>query len=83
MIITISINLTNNCTRFNNNDVVADHNACSHVWGISGNSDVIGLSYGPIGIVGHLGSGGGAEESSWNKGNVAWIWGGQHSDLVH
>jgi len=36
----------------------ADDDARSRVWAVSGGSDTIGLSYGPIGIVVSLGSGG-------------------------
>ena len=49
----------------------ADDNAR---WAVSGGSDTIGLSYGPIGIIMSLGSGGRGEEGSRNVGGAAAIW---------
>ena len=37
--------------RINGNDAVAGDDARSHVWAVSGGSDAIGPSYGPIDIV--------------------------------
>ena len=51
----------------------ADNNARSRVWAVSGGSDTVGLSYGPIGIVVSLGSGGRGEEGSRNMGDAAAI----------
>jgi hypothetical protein len=48
MIITITINWTTNCTHVDNDNVVADNNVCSHVWGVSGGSYAIGLSNGGV-----------------------------------
>ena len=52
----------------------ADDDARSHKWAVSGGSDTIGSSYGPIGIVVSLGSGGRGEEGSRNVGGAAAIW---------
>jgi hypothetical protein len=46
--------------------VAAGNNAFSPIWAGSGDSEAIGLSYGPIGIVRWLSSGGGKEEDSQN-----------------
>ena len=57
--------------------MVAGNDACSFVWGISGGFDAIKLSYGPIGSIPWLGSGGGGEEGKQNMGNTEAILGGQ------
>jgi len=44
----------------------ADDDARSRIWAVSSGSDTIGFSYGPIGIVVSLGSGGRGEEGSRN-----------------
>ena len=62
------------CTTRRRRRCGADDDACSHKWAVSGGSDTIGLSYGPIGIVVSLGSGGRGEEGSRNVGGAAAIW---------
>ena len=52
----------------------ADNDAHSCVWAVSGGSDTMGLSYGPIGIVVSLGFGGHGEGGSRNVGGAAAIW---------
>ena len=62
------------CTTRRRQRCGADDDARSHKWAVSGGSDTIGSSYGPIGIVVSLGSGGrGEEEGSQNMGDAAAI----------
>jgi hypothetical protein len=56
--------------------VVAGNGARSRIWAISGGTDAIGLSYGPISIVLQLCFHGGSKEVSQNMGNTEAIWGG-------
>jgi hypothetical protein len=53
-IITININWSTNCTRIDNNDGVADDDACSHVWGVSGSSDAISCPMDLLALLGGL-----------------------------
>ena len=62
------------CTTSRRRRCGADDDARSHKWAVSGGSDTIGSSYGPIGIVVSLGSGGRGEEGSRNVGGAAAIW---------
>ena len=61
------------CTTSRRRQCGADDDAHSHKWAVSGGSDTIGSSYGPIGIVVSLGSGGRGEEGSRNMGDAAAI----------
>jgi hypothetical protein len=56
--------------------IAGNDDACSFVWGISGGLDAIDLSYGTIGSIPWLGSGGSGEEGSQNMGGAEAIWGG-------
>ena len=62
------------CTMRHRQRCGADDDACSHKWAVSGGSNTIGLSYGPIGIVVRLGSGGRGKEGRQNVGGAAAIW---------
>jgi len=57
--------------------VVAGNDACSFVWGISCGFDAIDASYGPIGSIPWLGSGGSGEEGKQNMGDTGAILGGR------
>jgi hypothetical protein len=50
--------------------VAAGNNVFSPIWDVSSISEAIGFSYGPIGIVWWLSSGGGNEEGSQNMGGT-------------
>ena len=73
-IIAISINYASMCMTCRRRRCGADNDACSRVWAVSGGSDTMGLSYGTIGIVVSLGSGGHGEGGSRNVGDAAAIW---------
>ena len=65
------------CTTRRRRQCGADDEARSHKWAVSGGSDAIGSSYGTIGIVASLGSGGRGEEGSRNVGGASSRLGGQ------
>jgi hypothetical protein len=66
-----------NTQRIDDDDTIAGNDdACSFVWGISGGFDAIDSSHGTIGSIPWLGSGGGGEEGSQNRGGAEAIWGG-------
>ena len=68
------------CTTSRRRRCGADGDARSHKWAVSGGSDTIGSSYGPIGIVVLLGSRGHGEEGSWNVGGTAAIWAADYTN---
>ena len=68
-----------NTQRVNINDAIAGNDACSFVWGISGGFNAIDLSYGPIGSIPWVGSGGGGEEGKQNMGGTVGLW--RHSGV--
>ena len=61
------------CTTCHRRQCGAADDACSCVWAIFGSFDTRGLSYGPIGVVVLLGSGGRCKEGSRNVGGAAAI----------
>jgi hypothetical protein len=74
---------THSASTTNGDGAVAGNEACSFVWGISGGFDAIDLSYGPIGSIPWLGSGGGGkEEGSQNMGGAEAIWGGKNDHFM-
>ena len=66
-----------NTQRVNIDDAVAGNDACSFVWCISGGFDTIDSSYGLIGSILWLGSGGGGKEGKQNMGDAKAIFWGQ------
>jgi len=72
------------CTTSRRRQCGADDDARSHKWAVSGGSDTIGSSYGPIGIVVSLGSGGRGEEEegSRKRGRRSVDLGGQQRDML-
>ena len=70
------------CTTRRRRRCGADDDARSHIWAVSGGSNTIGLSYGPIGIVMSLGFGGRGEKGSQNVGGAAVIRAVQQRDML-
>ena len=70
------------CTTRHQQRCGADDDARSNKWAVSGSSDAIGSSYGPIGIVVLLSSGGRSEEGSRNVGGAAAIWAVQQRKML-
>ena len=68
------------CTTRRRRRCGADDDARSHKWAVSGGSNAIGSSYGPIGIVVSLGSGGRGEEGSRNVGGATAIWAADYAN---